>query len=435
MISQEYRKSLKFLLKWTVIAVFSGFLGVGVVRSFVFVLTLSQGLFREAVSYLPLWTAAGALITGALLYRISPESSGEGIPAYLRALKKDKGMMNTRATFVKYFAALLTLSSFGNGGVVGPLGRVNSGLVSFAARQLKIFRDNPWDLRTASICGFAAIVGTVFHSSIGGGIFAVEIIQKNEMRYRDLFPAILSSATAVFVSKLLGFSSFYPINAPNVFMDTRFLWGLILFAVITGFLGKGYNRLYSWISRLFNRDERGFTPVRIAKIVAGAAAAALIAWHINPFALGTSRGLVEGLFTTDVSAISGRMSGILPLAAALVITAVVKAVGNCLTVGSGLSAGFTGPAALIGMLFGSAFAHLIGVPPMSADYAAFVAAGFAGMLASSMNIPLAAAIIAIESFGLQYSFPAGIAAIIGFQINRHQTIYDYSTRSDPEEKA
>lgn len=435
MIPQEHRKSLKFLFKWTVIAVFSGVLGVGVVRSFAFLLTLIQELLSGTVTFLPVWTAAGALVTGALLYRISPESAGEGIPAYLKALRKEKGMMNTRATFVKYFAALVTLSSFGNGGIVGPLGRVNSGLVSFAAKRLKIFRENPWDLRTAGICGFAAIVGTVFHSSVGGGIFAVEIIQKNEMRYRDLFPAILSSSTAVFVSKLLGFSSFYPINAPNVFMNTRFLWGLLLFAVATGFLGKGYNRLYSWISRLFRRDEGSYTLVKIVKIVAGAAGAALIAWYVNPFALGTSRGLVEGLFTDNVSVIAGRLGGLLPLTAVLVLTAVVKAVGNCLTVGSGLSAGFTGPAALIGMLFGSAFAHLLGVPPLSADYAAFVAAGFAGMLASSMNIPLAAAIIAIESFGLQYSFPAGIAAIIGFQINRHQTIYDYTVRSEPKKRA
>ena len=435
MISQEYRKSLKFLLKWTVIAVFSGFLGSGVVRSFAYLLTLIQDLLRGAVSYLPLWTAAGAVLTGAVLYRISKESAGEGIPAYLRALKKNRGKMDTRATFVKYFAALVTLSTFGNGGIVGPLGRVNAGLVTLTAGKLKIFRNNPWDLRTAGICGFAAIVGAVFHSSIGGGIFAVEIIQKNEMRYRDLFPAILSSATAVFVSKLLGFPSFYPINAPNVFMDTRFLWGLVIFAVATGFLGKGYNRLYSWISRLFKREEGGFTVLRIATIVAGASAAALIAWHVNPYALGTSRGLVEGLFTDTVSSVAGRMGTLLPLAAALALTAIVKAVGNCLTVGSGLSAGFTGPAALIGMLFGSAFAHILGVPPLSADYAAFVAAGFAGMLASSMNIPLAAAIIAIESFGLQYSFPAGIAAIIGFQINRHQTIYDYTVRSEPKKRA
>jgi len=35
-------------------------------------------------------------------------------------------------------------------------------------------------------------------------------------------------------------------------------------------------------------------------------------------------------------------------------------------------------------------------------------------------------VITTESFGLQYSFPAGLAAIVGFQVNRHRTIYDYA---------
>ncbi len=43
-----------------------------------------------------------------------------------------------------------------------------------------------------------------------------------------------------------------------------------------------------------------------------------------------------------------------------------------------------------------------------------------------MNIPLAAAVMTIEIFGLQYSLAAGLAAIIGFQINRYQTIYDFA---------
>jgi H+/Cl- antiporter ClcA len=48
------------------------------------------------------------------------------------------------------------------------------------------------------------------------------------------------------------------------------------------------------------------------------------------------------------------------------------------------------------------------------------------MLAGSMNIPLAAAVMTTELFGLQYSFPAGFSAIIGFQVMRHRTIYDYA---------
>jgi len=55
-----------------------------------------------------------------------------------------------------------------------------------------------------------------------------------------------------------------------------------------------------------------------------------------------------------------------------------------------------------------------------------VAAGFAGLLASVMNIPLAAAVMTTEIFGLQYSFPAGLAAIVAFQVTRAKTIYDYA---------
>ena len=50
-------------------------------------------------------------------------------------------------------------------------------------------------------------------------------------------------------------------------------------------------------------------------------------------------------------------------------------------------------------------------------------AAIIGMLLSST---LAAAVITIEIFGLATSFTAGLAAVIGFQITRHKTIYDYT---------
>ena len=52
------------------------------------------------------------------------------------------------------------------------------------------------------------------------------------------------------------------------------------------------------------------------------------------------------------------------------------------------------------------------------------AAGLAGLIASSLNVPLAAAIIVSEVFGSHLGFPAAIAAILGFQANRHHTVYD-----------
>jgi H+/Cl- antiporter ClcA len=88
-----------------------------------------------------------------------------------------------------------------------------------------------------------------------------------------------------------------------------------------------------------------------------------------------------------------------------------------------MSAGFTGPAAIAGMLLGVALAVVTGVETGSATYYAFVCAGFSGMLAGSMNIPIASAIMGIEIFGLEYSFAAGLASVVAFQMSRGTTIY------------
>jgi CIC family chloride channel protein len=269
-------------------------------------------------------------------------------------------------------------------------------------------------------------VGAVFHSSIGGGLFAVEIVQKAEMKYRDLFPAILSSSVAVFVSKAFGWKTFYAIHAVREFMDIDKIAWLVLLAMAAGLLGKSYTGLYVVISRLLKRDDKKLI---LVKVLIGTTLASALAWLVNPNLFGTSKQLIQAIFSDERSILYGHMGATLPIPIVLVIMIVVKAIANCLTVGSGMSAGFTGPAAILGMLLGSALASLVGISPQSANYAAFVAAGFSGLLASSMNIPLAAAVMSIECFGLHYSFPAGLAAIVGFQINRHYTIYDYAFKA------
>lgn len=423
LLSREYRRSLAFLLKWTFIAVVSGIIGTGIVQGFNFILTKSSLFFSQTLGFLPVWPVIGALLCGALFYRFSPGSAGEGIPSYLQGLHKFQGILDPKETFFKFWAALSTLGTFGNGGLVGPLGRVSAGVMSFLASRIKRLNFNSWDIRTATICGLAATVGTIFHSSIGGGIFAVEIVQKTEMRYRDLFPAILSSSTAVFISKALGWQSFYPITAVPAFMNPRLLWALVLFALLTGFIGKGFTVLYIQVSRIFRREHSRNI---IFKVITGSIVAGFAAWLINPHLMGTSRSIIEALFREDFQLLYGKLPQTIPFFLLLLILLIVKSVGNCITVGSGMSAGFTGPAAIIGMLAGASWAHVLGLAPASADYISFIAAGFSGVLASTMNIPIAAAVLTIESFGLQYSFPAGIAAIIAFQVNKHDTIYDYS---------
>jgi len=415
--------SFTYLAKWIILAMLAGVIGTLVVHSFIYLLGLIRSLI--AVSGVPIWVwpAAGAALVGGIIYRIQPHSAGEGIPSYIRGIRANQGKLEFSETFYKFWAALLTIATFGNGGVVGPLGRVTSGIMSYIEgriNKLHVVFDKH-DQRTAAICGLAAAIGTIFHSSIGAGIFAVEIIQRKSMGYRDLFPSILSSASAVFVCKSIGWGSFYQFSIVDEFMDVRKIGWLLLLAILTGVAGSFYTYLYSRVSRLFRRKEGNV----FLKVVAGSVLAFFIAWAVNPELLGTSRNIIGALFTNDISPVTGRLSS-LPVVPVIIVIMFLKMLCNCLTVGSGMSAGFTGPTVIVGMLLGVAVSRISNVDCLSPTYYAYLAAGFAGMLASVMNVPLAAAVMAIEVFGLQYSFPAGFAAILGFQVTRHRTIYDYA---------
>lgn len=424
-ISKDTKLAYLYLTKWIILSIISGVIGPLVVHSFHFLLKSSVNFLSTLSLPLFSWSIVGALFAGFIVYRISPYSAGEGIPSYIRGIQIHNGELLFKVTFFKYFAALTTLATFGSGGVVGPLGRVSAGIMSSMCQKTHIlFRKHDWS--TAAICGMSAAVGAIFHSSIGAGIFAVEVMQRKRMGYKDIFPAILSSSLAVFLCKAIGWKSFYNFTVPNIFMDISYTGALFLLIFLVGVLGGLYVRFYEYVSNSFGRSKEKIT---ILKLLLGVTVASIIAWLVNPNLLSTSSKIIPAIITNDISILTGHIGGFLPLFFILLIAAIVKGISNCLTVGCGMSAGFTGPAAIIGMLVGASVAHLFQIPPQSATYYAFVAAGFCGFLASSMNIPLAAAIMTIEVFGLQYSLAAGLAAVIGFQVTKNQDIYDFAIKN------
>ena len=419
-------RSYSYLVKWMALAVVAGACGSLLVRGFLVAIRVISEMLADTPIPLPVVPLFGALVAGGILYRIEPHAAGEGIPSYIRGIRLHKGDLPASVTFFKLWSALATLCTFGNGGVVGPIGRVSAGVMSFVMRiALRAHIGfSMEDRRTSAICGLAAAVGAIFHSSIGAGIFAVEIIQRTKMGYKDLFPAILSSATAVFVCKTVGWESFYTFPTVDAFMDVGMIGWLVLLAVLAGVLGGLYTSLYGGIARLFGRTRGNV----FLKVIVGSAAASLIGALLNEDLMGTSRRMIGAVFTGDLAGdiIAGNLFDFFSIGAVLVIVLVAKALCNCLTVGSGMSAGFTGPTVIVGMLLGAAMAYYLKVEYCSATYYAFVAAGFSGLLASTMNVPLAAAVMTTEIFGIQYSFPAGIAAVVGFQVTRHRTLYDYA---------
>ncbi|MFP4521019.1 MAG: chloride channel protein [Fibrobacterota bacterium] len=427
-MDDKQRLTYIYLFKWSVIAIASGLICSSVVHIFSLIIDYSTSILSVLPVPVFLWPAIGAVIAGGIIYKLQIHAAGEGIPSYIRGVRIHEGELLTSVTFFKFWAAVFTLGFYGNGGIVGPLGRVCSGIMSFIIRKIKIVFKKP-DWHTASICGMAAAVGTIFHSSIGAGIFAVEIIKRAKMGYRDIFPAVLASSSAVLVCKTLGWRSFYHINVPGQFMNVGMLHALLIAIMLSGFGGALYVSFYGKMSRLFRRKEGNL----LLKAVAGSASAGILVWFMNPSMMGASKGVIPALLGGEMDLIYGKLPVFMPAALVLLLMAVLKGAGNCITVASGMSAGFTGPAAIMGMLIGASVGYFFGIDPESPTFYAMVAAGFCGMLSSSMNIPLAAAIMTVEIFGLQYSFPAGFASVVGFQVTRHVTIYDYALEEGEDE--
>ena len=418
----DLRSSYRYLLWWIALGGVTGVVGACVLALFTWIVDAGQRLLLVTGVPVPLAAIVAALIVGGVVYRVSPDAAGEGIPSYLYALNRGRARFPLRATLMKFPAAVFTLIGFGSGGVVGPVGRVTSGLVSLIGSRYGDERLREERSHTAAVCGMAATLAALFHAPIGGGIFAVEIVQRANMRYRDLFPAVLAGAVSVAFSRLMGWGPLIEITDQPAVIELGFLPWTIGFSLVVGLLGSVYVRGYGLAVKIFRRDQGRV----VLKVVVGMAAASLLVWLVNPALLGTAAELTGALSNGEPGLLYGAFAATTPLALVAVVMLFVRMASSYLTTGSGMSAGLTAPAIQLGMLAAIAAARFVQVVAGQDLTGAFLAVGFAGMLAGSMNVPIAAAVLAVEVFGTGLGTPAIFASVIAFQMNRHSTIYDFA---------
>lgn len=420
----EERRSLRYLWKWTLIALVSGAVGVTVTYGFVFLLNGVNALLPRNFLLLP-WAIGAALIVSGIFHRFCPDAWGEGFPSYRHGLTHHYGVFPPRVTLVKLATGFFTLATYGNGGITGPLGRVTSGLTSQLFRKVLRHRGERYEVRLAAICGMAACLGAIFHSSLGAGFFAVEVSGKKQLGYFDLFPAILSSSFATLLAKSFHLTPFYQFQTPQLDLTFHHLGLIALVALAAGVIGKGFNRFYQCIAAAL-KEARSRRPMLTA--AGGTIVAMALVLLINPELLGTSNSFLASL-TGNEPLIYGNLPTATPVFLACGVMIILKLFASTLTLASGMNVGFTGPTVIIGMLIGEGCASIFGLPHLSPDSYALMAAGFSAMLGSTINVPLSAAILGIELFGLHFGFPCAFAAVIGFQINRGSNLYDYMDES------
>ncbi len=416
---------LTMLARWVLLALVIGTAGAVIVALFNGLLGLtidrSSLILTGAPFLLPI---TAALLEGGLILRYVPGAGGEGIPSYILAINRARGKMSYLEALLKFPATILTLGMGGSGGIVGPLAQMGAGAGSFIAykifRPLRIYsEDTP---RTAAICGVSGAISAIFHSPLGGGLFAAEVLKRESMRYRDLFPAVMTGCISYIVSAfVLGEAPVFSVQAPPGHPGGAVYAWMPLVALLAGGTGMLFIFGFESVTRILSRIP-GRQPVRA--LTAGGVLATV--WILGGSeVLRTSMPLFGRITGGNLSEISVPALQGQSFAYILLLVILLKILTTSFTVGSGMSAGFTGPLLLLGAGVGALSSILTGSVTGSVEYHAFMACGISGIMGATLNIPIAASVLAIGIFGPEYTLPSFTGGIIAFLVFRSRTIYTY----------
>jgi CIC family chloride channel protein len=307
---------------------------------------------------------------------------------------------------MKYLATVITLGAGATTGVVSPSALIGYSIGSSIAWRLGIDKEK---LKTIALCGMAAAISALLETPLGAAIFAVEIGYRNRILYRRFFYCLSSSTVAFLISKairprkpLLEIPG--EVIAPNV-IDVL---TMVLIAMTVTVLGVMAILLYQGFHDRFirmNWKGYGWLKPSFGFFLAGMLIVAAYSVLANFGYVGGFSGKLIPLEDFDVSR--------------MLLAATVLLLSSIIITSSGNSGGLLMPMMAFGAIVGVSIASFF----TSTDPLVFAAVGMAAAISTMLNVPLAAAVICMELFGLPVFLPSILGALAGYFIGKRYVIY------------
>ncbi|MGM0420269.1 MAG: chloride channel protein [Bacillota bacterium] len=405
-VKKDTQESIKYIGKWTFIAVLVGII-VGL-AAVVFTAALNWGIDLLSgltdswlVYVLPV---VGLFLSGWLTSTFAPEAAGHGTDAIIKSYNENWGRIDFIVVPIKLIASVFTIAFGGSAGREGPTVQMGGGLGYLIGKKLKLSLS---DTRQIVICGMAASFGSIFTAPLAGGIFGAEVLYRDDIEYNTLFTSLISSITAYYIfAVVIGKERLFkfPIPKDYLFVPERDIILFIGIGVLVGLVSLVYIKTLYGYEEL---NEHIKLPTYIQTAIGGALTG-LMAIVATPIILGTGMPLVE-----QISVDGGFTVGF------LVLLLVGKILATSFTIGSGGSGGVVAPSLTIGAISGAIFASILNYQfPL-----AIITASAAGVLGSAAHIPLTTAILIAEIFGIELIIPGTIVCFTGAWIARSDTLY------------
>jgi len=383
--------------------------------------------------------AAGGLLAGVAVHLIMPRGRGPGVSAVIYAVHRSKSVLPLRVGVRKWIASTLTIGSGGSAGAEGPIVTIGATLGSNLGRWLNA---NPQTTATLLGCGAAAGIASVFNAPIAGIFFVLEILLR-DFSLRTFTPIVIASViSAAWTQTILGGNEPLFGVSPEFFPQHEFFTvfevpNFFMLGLVCGVVAPLFVRSLFWTDELFGRVK--IKPM-FKPALGGAALGALgllyvlfVADEVPKF-YGNGYPIIKEFldpatyFNDPASPELKAVGGLLLL---LVSVAVAKAIGTCLTIGSGGAGGLFAPSLLIGSGVGGAFGVVVYMldwfPAASPAHYALV--GMAAMVAATTHAPLTGIIIVYEiTRSEEIILPIMLAAVISVVAARlisHDSVYTW----------
>ena len=357
------------------------------------------------ISLIILILIISGIIGSFIVVKLSPTSEGPGLHVAVKEFHKKEEKTPSKNIFFKFLATFVNVGSGSSMGLVSPSSLIGFVIGEKTGESLHIDRDM---VRTLSLCGLAAAISTLLETPFGAAVFAVEVVYTNKILYKRFFLSLVSSSTAYLMSRALFVNKpILSIGSGIPGYNVTSLSLIVLIALIVTLLNILFIKFYQEIHDRVKKEKLGIFHTFKPALGMFSAGLLLFPLYILFIDLGYAGGYTKELIPLDI----GIWELFLVSMTLFLSTAIIAGTGN--------SGGLFMPI----MVFGGLIGRVISMNILESRPAIFITAGMSAAISTTLNVPIASAIICMELFGPQAILPATIGSLSGYFLGDKFVIY------------
>jgi len=316
----------------------------------------------------------GAVLLAIGLARAPRHVYRVGVVHVMERLTRHQGRLPLRNAMVQFFGGIVALTAGFSGGREGPAVHLGAASSSLLGQAVELPNNS---IRALVACGTAAAIAGSFNTPLAGVVFAMEVVMM-DYTITSFIPVIISAVTATVLTRYFIGSDAAFLVAPARLESLAEFPFIVLAGVGIGAIAAAFIVAVQLFTRLVH------WPFWVRAPLAATVTALAALWV--PEVMGVGYDTVNGAMLGQLSLMT------------LLLVVVFKTVTSAAAVGLGMPVGLIGPTFVIGAGIGGALGILGDTlqPGEASSIGLYVMLGMAGMMAATLQAPLAALMAVLE---------------------------------------